>query len=168
MYDFWSLKCVARTVGWLVWGTIYDVRFLKFEVRRAYRRVFRSVMGERMTQILRVGADFLRKRWRKRTNSTIQHLNNSTIQQNMTTSALVTMVLSMGLITGFTIYFFAKMLSMPVKKTPQDEDMNYPRGGWGDLRLTILDLRLGAFGWAFVWVGLKPSHECVLSSLALN
>lgn len=47
----------------------------------------------------------------------------------MTTSALVTMVLSMGLITGFTIYFFAKMLSMPVKKTPQDEDMNYPRGG---------------------------------------
>ncbi|MEY3241176.1 MAG: hypothetical protein RIR11_2614 [Bacteroidota bacterium] len=47
----------------------------------------------------------------------------------MDTSALITMVLSMGIITGFTFYFFKKMLSMPIKKTPQDDDMNYPRGG---------------------------------------
>ena len=39
------------------------------------------------------------------------------------------MVLSMGIISGFTFYFFGKMLSTPTKKTPQDEDMNYPRGG---------------------------------------
>ena len=35
-------------------STIYDVRFLNFEVRRANRRV----MGERMIPILRIGADF--------------------------------------------------------------------------------------------------------------
>ena len=38
---------------------MYDVRFLKLEVRRAIRSVFRGVMGERMIPILRMGADFL-------------------------------------------------------------------------------------------------------------
>jgi hypothetical protein len=47
----------------------------------------------------------------------------------MTTSALIVMILSKGLITAFTFYFFSKMLSMPTKPQEQEEEQNYPRGG---------------------------------------
>ena len=47
----------------------------------------------------------------------------------METSALVMMILSKGIIAGFTFYFFGKMLSMPIKKQQQAEEHNYPRGG---------------------------------------
>jgi hypothetical protein len=47
----------------------------------------------------------------------------------MDTSALIMMILSKGIITGFTFYFFGKMLSMPEKKQEQEEEHNYPRGG---------------------------------------
>jgi hypothetical protein len=47
----------------------------------------------------------------------------------MTTSALIMMVLSKGIIAGFTFYFFGKMLFMPTKPQEQEEEHNYPRGG---------------------------------------
>lgn len=48
----------------------------------------------------------------------------------METSALIMMILSKGIIAGFTFYFFGKMLSMPVKKESSEEDEHaYPRGG---------------------------------------
>ncbi len=33
----------------------------------------------------------------------------------MTTAALVTMILTMGIVTGFTVYFFIKVLKTPNK-----------------------------------------------------
>ncbi|MBL7817041.1 MAG: hypothetical protein JNL70_18600 [Saprospiraceae bacterium] len=47
----------------------------------------------------------------------------------MESSALFMMILSKGIIAGFTFYFFGKMLSMPIKKQTQEEEHNYPRGG---------------------------------------
>jgi hypothetical protein len=46
----------------------------------------------------------------------------------METSALIMMVLANCTIAGFTFYFFNKMLKTPIK-TPEEEDLNYPRGG---------------------------------------
>lgn len=43
----------------------------------------------------------------------------------MDTSALIMMVLSNGIITGFTFYFFVKMLKTPLK-TPENDELNYP------------------------------------------
>jgi hypothetical protein len=48
----------------------------------------------------------------------------------MDTSALVMMLLSKGVIAGFTLYFFGKMLSIPTKKQQEEQDEHvYPRGG---------------------------------------
>ena len=60
-----GMRCMYRwpPFGALVRGTIYDVGFLKFEVRRVFRganrSMFRNMMGERIVRILRIGADFV-------------------------------------------------------------------------------------------------------------
>ncbi len=46
----------------------------------------------------------------------------------METSAVIMMVLSNCTIAGFTFYFFRKMLKTPLK-TPEEDELNYPRGG---------------------------------------
>ena len=48
----------------------------------------------------------------------------------MKSQALIMMVATNLIVAGFTIYFFWKVLATPTRlDEPDDEDLNYPRGG---------------------------------------
>ena len=43
----------------------------------------------------------------------------------MNTEAIITMVLTQGLVTGFAIYFFYKVLTIPPRQEPDSYSENY-------------------------------------------
>lgn len=47
----------------------------------------------------------------------------------MNTSALIMMMLANGVVIGVTAYFFLRVLRSAPPDEPDQDDLNYPRGG---------------------------------------